>query len=274
MADLNALTPASFLLLPALADKLEVWTEGDPDRSIILGICRRAWIQNQVHLRAFGPVTEIVTATTGTAPTLIGPASWLRYWPAKSARPLSGLDLLVDAEQMRPLLTAFHGARWSASGAPEARSLQSIRFGPPIILRSDSGASVRLYSRALPNTDLSLLRQPSAPQVTLDDLTTVPAEYAFVAALTQHHEDGFDWRADAGTILKSCRLDWSLVSDLTRHRSLARQRTNELQRYSDTPIPPLSCPPAWLETVETTLAAVLRTYRNAARRSTSWPGGT
>src|ERR1700691_4592061 len=60
--DLDHLDDRSFHLLPALAGRMPAWLEKDPQRAILLGICRRAWSQNQVCRKLLADALEILSA--------------------------------------------------------------------------------------------------------------------------------------------------------------------------------------------------------------------
>jgi len=269
-ADLDALDPASFVLLPTLAAQFSQWLVEDPSQRILLGICRQAWSRNQLQMRGLNEAVAVLRQANSERVIAAGPAVWAAvYWPEKAIRPIGAIDLIVEPSVIRHSLEAFSKAGWTAPEQSKWPEMNAFRFGAPTLLRSASGSIVRLQTRALPNPDLTMSSQGRPPLVPLKigqgELWTVSAEHAFVAALTGYYEDGVDWRADALMIFRSAPMDWQLVAALVGHRSLARTRIDELRGLWRARIPYETTCEGWLQGCERLVAGALRTYRRRRR---------
>jgi hypothetical protein len=264
--DLDCLDKGSFHLLPALTARMPDWLANEPQRAILLGICRRAWSQNQVQRKLLGDAVQVLMAAGIERVAATGPIVWgPLYWPAGAIRPIGMVDLLIEPAVVRSAFEALLRAGWKAPNAiPDARA-KHFYFAAGIELQSPSGGHVRLHWRALPNTDLSLQRPEFPPLETLrPDLQapyTISLEHSLVAALGGVHEDGIDWHFDALMICRQPGLNWKKVTALLRRRSAQRKRLDELRRECGVEIPRAVTTPAWTSGVEQILASALRAYR-------------
>jgi len=264
-ANLDRLDPASFSLLPALAGRLPDWLGTDSQQAILLGICRRAWSQNQVRLKLLADALEILGAAGIERVAATGPVSWgALYWPPNAIRSIGAVDLLVEPALARRTFEALTKAGWTApKGVPNTAA--NFYFDPGVPMQSPAGGEVRMHWRALPNTDFALRRPMFPPLQALQRGQiapyALPAEYALVAALGGNHEDGVDWHCDALMICRQAGLDWDTVADLVRWRSKGREKLDELRREWGAQIPPAVTKPVWSSGVERSLASALRVYR-------------
>jgi len=231
-ADLNRLDRSSFQMLPLLSGKLDAWLAGDAQASIILGICRRAWSQRQLALRAVHRAIEALERA-GVDPVIVtGPLVWAElYWPSKAIRPVAVPDLLAAPAILAHALAAFKQAGWTR--------LDSRRNY--LHLRSASGDQVRLITSVAPMADLPFVRAsiPELRTVEVGGVTVsaLPAEYELITALAGHDDDAIDWRCDAATICRAAHIDWERVGSLSRWRSQARRRIAELREWAPDEVP-------------------------------------
>ena len=66
---LDQLDHATFLMLPSLSGRIPDWIVADPQRDNLLGICRRAWSQNQVQRKLLAtPPGYCLTQTSSAWP--------------------------------------------------------------------------------------------------------------------------------------------------------------------------------------------------------------
>lgn len=269
--DLDRLDPPSFHLLPGLAGRLTGWISDDSRGAIILGICRRAWSQNQFRLKLLADALEIWRRAGIERVAVTGPLAWSAlYWPERSIRSVSLVDALVEPGDAWMAIQALIEAGWTLRSRPPDRSARAFPFEPAVVLRSPSGGDLRVHWRAVPNDDFSLRRPPAPPLVALppDQIAryTIPPEHALVAALGGLHDDAVDWRCDA---LLICRRvsDWDTVAALLRWRTPARNRLAELLRGGNPDlnpnVPPATIHRAWTSGIERLLAGSLRSYRRA-----------
>ena len=264
-ADLDRLDPASFYLLPGLSGRLPEWVSDDPRRAVLLGICRRAWSQNQVRLKLLGEAIEILQAAGIHRTAATGPVLWgALYWPERAVRPIEIVDLLVEPDWAWAALEAMLGRGWTPQTRMPDRSVRAFPFEPAVLFRSPGGGEVRLHWRAVPNTDFSLRRPPVLELCAMPPGHVAPysisAEHALVASLSGTHWDAMDWRCDALLISRQIR-DWNQVAALLRWRSLARDRLAELGRDWGAEFPAAAVREVWSSGVERALAASLQRYR-------------
>jgi hypothetical protein len=267
--DLNHLDNACFHLLPALAGRMPAWLGNDPQQSILLGICRRAWSQNQVRKKPLADALEILRAAGIERVAATGPVLWGElYWPEGAIRPVGRVDLLIEPASVRAAFEALVKSGWISEYGLPTTAGRPFYFGNGVPLRSPEGAEVRVHWRALPHTDVLLWRPQAAPLQALPagQIATfaIPAEYALVAALGGEYEDELSWRYDAIMFCRRPSLNWKLVAALLRRRSAARNRLDELRYHWGAEIPPeVTMQPAWTRGLNLTLALALRVYRRA-----------
>ena len=183
------------------------------------------------------------------------------YWPDGAIRSIGRVDLLMEPDSVRAALEVLSKAGWNLEGGMPDTAGNQFYFAYGVSLRSPGGGEVWVHWRALPHTDLSLLRPGPFPlQVMPSGALAIPPEYALVAALGGGLPDEIGWQYDAIMICRA-GLDWELVTALLRWRSTARNRLDELRRDWDAEIPPEVTQPAWTSGVERILASALRAYR-------------
>ena len=103
---------ASFHLLPTLAGRMAPWLADDPEQEIVLGICRRAWSQNQLRRKLLANALAILGAAGIERAAAIGPVLFSAQWPEGSIRPVGRVDLLVEPASVRAAFDAFLTAGW------------------------------------------------------------------------------------------------------------------------------------------------------------------
>jgi hypothetical protein len=270
--DLDRLDSGSFHLLPALAVRMPAWVKNDPQQAILLGICRRAWSQNQLRRKLLAQALEILNAAGIERVAAAGPVLWgALYWPEGAIRPVGTVDLLVEPASARPAFEALSKAGWEASDGIPNTTGHKFYFDPGVLLQSPSGGQARLHWRALPNTDISLRRPEFSRLGKMPPggiaVYAPPVEHSLVAALGSLHEDGVDWHWDALMICRQTGIDWETVAALVRWRSRARERLDELRRDWGADIPRAVTKPAPTRALEWMLASALRVYRRRTRKT-------
>jgi Uncharacterised nucleotidyltransferase len=257
--------------LPALAGRMAQWLTHDPHQAIFLGICRRAWTQNQVRRKLLADALKILRNAGIERVAATGPVLWnALYWREGAIRPIGRIDLLVEPVDARRTLDALFNAGWMAPNAVPETSGKHFYFSPGALLRSPAAGDVRVHWRALPNTDFSL-RRPLFPELELMPEMiapyAIPAEHSLIAALGGNLEDEIDWRCDGVMICRQPGLRWEKVAALLRWRLKARSRLEELRRDWEAAIPPDVTKSRWTGGMERTLASALRMYRGHGRSS-------
>jgi Uncharacterised nucleotidyltransferase len=270
-ANIDQLDRESFIMLPTLAGRLEPWLEGDPYGPILVGICRRAWSQNQVRLQDCEAARTVLQRAGILPVAAIGPLAWsARHWPDRAIRPVGSVDLLTEPSSVAAALQALLNAGYTNTDPsrrlPFDADSSPDYFARPVSLQSPSHAPIRLHWRAMPNTAFSLRRQPPirfvASESSALDTLTVPPEEALVSAVGGMFDDGVDWRCDAAMIARYACIDWNRVAFHLRWRPQARRNLGILaaSRYAE--IAPLAFQEGWTRLLEP-FATLLRLYRRA-----------
>ena len=264
--DLDCPDSDSFHLLPALAGRMPAWLANEPRRTILLGICRRAWSRNQVQRKLLSDAVQILVAAGIERVAAMGPIVWgPLYWPAGAIRPIGRVDLLIEPALVRPAFDALSRAGWKVPNAiPETRGRQ-LAFAGGTLLQSPSRGQVYVHWRVLPNTNLSLQYPEFPPLETLRPGLVaphaIPPEHSLVVALAGTHEDGIAWHFDALMICRQPGLRWEKVEALLKHRSVPRARLDELRREYGIEIPQKVTRSVWTNRVAQILASTLRSLR-------------
>ncbi len=266
--DLEHLDPASFHLLPALSGRMAAWLGDDPMQAILLGICRRAWSQNQIQRKLLTDALEILAGARIERVAATGPVLWSAVdWPEGAIRPIGRVDLLMEPVSVPGAFQAFSKAGWKPPGTLPDTTTNQFYFAPGAALRSPGGGTLRVHWRALPNTDFALRRPDPPPlrRAPAGQLApyAIPREHSLVAALGGQIEDEMDWRFDALTICREGGLNWDLVAALVRRRSMARNRLEELRCHWSAEIPPEVTRPDRVSGLEGILVSALRAYRRS-----------
>lgn len=268
-ADIDKLDYESFVMLPTLSARLEPWLDGDPYGSIIKGICRRAWSQNQVRWQTFQEASNLLSTAGIREVAVIGPLAWsICYWPERAIRPVGSVDLLTQPACVSGALEVLMKAGYSYEGPPRQvpfdASSGPAYFSPPVALESPAGAPLRLHWRAMTNSAFSLRRQPRLTLLPVKrdgvELITVTPEEALVSALSGLLEDGVDWRCDAAMIIRYATLDWSRVASHLRWRAAAHQNLSFLAASGFAKVPRSVLTRSWASWLDPA-AALLRLYR-------------
>jgi hypothetical protein len=229
----------------------------------LLGICRRAWSQNQVRRQAFAAARAALEQAGIPQVTAIGPVAWsARYWPERAVRPIGSVDLLVAPGSVQTAVGALVRAGYKPAEAERAVDFDAETsghyFARPVSLLSPKQETIQLHWRPLPNTVFALGRQ--APVRIVEE--GISREEELVAAAGGMFSDGMDGFCDAAMILRSARaLDWDCVAALVRGRPGARRTLARLMAAGYGKIPD-SVLGSWTNLLEP-LAIPLRMYRRA-----------
>jgi hypothetical protein len=124
-ADLDRLTPDEFALLPLAYRNLEPHAPEDPLFRKAFAIYRQTWLANQLALRRAAELGSAL-ASRGIDHALAGAGALaLVAYPDPGARPIAGLDFLVDPERLREATDAASSValgtlavRWHAQLPP------------------------------------------------------------------------------------------------------------------------------------------------------------
>jgi hypothetical protein len=242
--DLDKLDSDCLAVLPLLSGRLSAWLPAESGNEIVLGICRRGWVQNQLRYREAAD-TVLALRQAGIEPTAIfGPAAWaLLYGEEKAVRPIENLDLLVSRECASQAAQVLRSAGWcEEAGTPALEGQIFDRFAS-IWLRSRAGTSWQLAWR-LGNVAPEWAREQEAlPAYVPVEIhgTRIPipgTEEMLLDALTREKDHLVSWQCDATVLLRNRSIDWQRLRLLARHFPGAAGRLDELRAEIAVPIPP------------------------------------
>ena len=261
-ANLDHLDDASFQFLPALAGRMPEWLVNDPAQAILLGICRRAWSQNQIRRKLLGDAIKVLNDAGIERVAATGPILWgALYWPDGAIRTIGRVDLLVEPALVRFAFDAFSKAGWKAPyGIPDLAGPQ-FYLAPGALMQSPLGGEVRLHWRALPNTYFHRKRPRFPPLEPLQPGQVSPyalsLERSLVAVLGGNYVDEVDWHCDAFMICRHAGIRWEQVAALLKWRSTLRARLDEVRDWG-AEIPSSVTKPALTRGLEQILVSMLR----------------
>jgi hypothetical protein len=242
--DLDKLDSDCLAVLPLLSGRLSAWLPAEPGNEIVLGICRRGWVQNQLRYREAAD-TVLLLRQAGVEPTAIfGAAAWaLLYGEEKAVRPIETLGLLVSRDLAKHAAQVLRSAGWCEEpGMPALEGQIFDRFAG-IWLRSRSGTLWQLAWR-LGNVSPELAREQEAlpthvPVEIHGTRVGIPGtEEMLLDALTREQDHLVSWQCDATVLLRNRSVDWQRLRLLARHSPASAGRLDELRAESAVPIPP------------------------------------
>ena len=243
-ADLDRLDSAVLRVLPMVARGRPEWLQDDPAAAILLGLCRRAWTQNQLrfHLLARTAAAlreagvEQVSLTGSTAFALLSSRN-------KSLRPLETLELLVSRAEVPAAYHALAAAGWKLSReypSPHAAAPDHLQA---VWLEDARGERLQLG-----------WRQPASAPNPADLLHTrvyLPPneELLAEALLTARESCELDWRWDALSLTSPSQaplpaVQWPRVAILLDGNEAALARLRELRDKWNVVVPAALLRPA------------------------------
>jgi len=124
--DIERLEAGQFQLLPLLYQQLHGRADGHPWLPRLKGIYRRAWVANQLALKAAHAALEVLAAARLPA-LLIGPAALsLTVYADPATRPIGAALVLTPAAARQAAIQALTAAGWQPS--PGTDNLAAPRF--------------------------------------------------------------------------------------------------------------------------------------------------
>jgi hypothetical protein len=245
--ELTRLDGECLAVLPLLSGRLREWlpedADADPAKEIVLGICKRAWAQNQLRYRETAGAIDILRQE-GVDVTIFGPVAWsLLYQEEKAVRPIETLDFLAPRDRVNVAVNALQSAGWTVEPdmPPLAGRVFDTHIG--IWLRSPNGTPCQLAWR-LSNVSPELARSHEATPARrpLDLVGTqafvVQTEELFVGALTREHDRLVNWQCDAVVLLRNRTVEWRRLRTLTDSFPAAVERLSQVRREFGASIPP------------------------------------
>ncbi len=235
---LDDLDSASLSALPLLAGRLPSWlvrdSQRDPDRERILGICKRAWAQNQLRYR------ELITAwnqlsEAGVAPFAVaGCAAWsLLYLEERSVRPIQSIDIVVSRHQAMLAKQVLEASGWHLEdGMPEPTG-HALDTHEGLWFRAASETALFLRWRIRAVSPERAAENETAPSTQPHDLhgtaiSVLATEELLLDALTRD-ADSLIWQCDAAILLRNRSVDWPRLFELAKDAPLAEQRLTVLR---------------------------------------------
>lgn len=247
--DLESLDGDSLAAIPLLSGRLSAWSEKDPGKEKVLGICKRGWTQNQVSYR------ELSAAWTqlereGVQPVAIaGCAAWaLLYAEEKAVRPIRSLLILIQRDRAMAGGRALQSAGWMLEPdmpAPEGRILDEFEG---LWFRSPAQTPLFLtwrLQKVSPEMALESETPPRCKEVDLHGaaISVLETEELLLDALTRNADAPVSWKCDAIVLLRNRRVDWPRLLRLARE-PVAVHRLGLLRKEGIAAIPEIPAPKA------------------------------
>jgi len=245
---LDALDGECLAVLPLLSGRLREWlptaAEQDPEREIVLGICKRGWAQNQMRYRETADIVNTLRQAGVDPIAIFGPLAWaLLYAEEKAVRPIETLDILIHRSRVIHAAQALEAAGWSPEpGMPVLEGPVFDKYAG-IWCKSRSGSSLHLAWRlwnASPELAQSHEATPRCTTVDLQGTQThvVPTEELLLDALTRERDHLVIWQCDAAVLLRNRRVDWRRLRAMSRSFSAAAARLEQIRNKAPVSIPP------------------------------------
>jgi hypothetical protein len=243
-ADLDRLDEAAVLAFPLLGDRLPDWLEGDPARTMLLGICKRSWSRNQIKLKELAGILKRFREAGIARVAVAGSVAWTFYY-APSPRPVESLELLVRRGEVGPASRVLKTAGWSPEGKlPTNEELDRVEG----IWFARGADRLKLSWRLLPwseevAAEREELRGVREVHVHDEPVGLPSAEDMLLCALVGYRDEReVEWRCDAMQLasLRSTRvrIDWRHIRRMLLDRPEAIARLQELKQNWNADIPP------------------------------------
>jgi len=242
--DLDGMSAECVRLLPVLVARSSEWLVDDPAKNRILGICKRAWTQNQLFLSRLRQLIDSLARAGITQLGVAGPAAWaLIHQNSKSFRPVGVLELWVPREEAARTVQALESLGWLPAPGCELPEPDGFDYAAGMWFRSEAGEALKLSWRLFPAPPEFAAEWEALPQLeTVEfqgaELRILAKEALLASALSADRVgDDFDWRCDASLLLREGEIDWSLVEKWIRFSPDAKNKVCILARDTDVQIP-------------------------------------
>ncbi len=164
--DLDRIDPEEFLS-PAHVSRarLPAWTANDPQQGILLGICRRAWSENQSRRKSLAEAIASLNAAgidrvSATGPALAGDSIGLRARCAANRTVDLPDRACARARRVRCAYTiGLDGSQWPVAKRWEG----DFFFGYRVEMRGPDGSELRSALRGRCLIPISRSRRPAVP---------------------------------------------------------------------------------------------------------------
>jgi hypothetical protein len=226
-ADLDAVDPGSFRLLPLLWHHLTELGVEDPLLERCRGVFRHTWSKNQLLLHRAAPVLAALRRAGIDVLVLKGGAMAARYYPSPGARPMNDLDVLVPQAAAGAARELLADLGWTPTLDLPPSYLPFIHA---LGYRDADGTEIDLHWHAVweasrPDADEPLWRAAEPlPVAGVEVLTLSPTDHLYQVAvhgLRWSELPPIHWAADAARVLAvaGAAVDWErLVSHAERER--------------------------------------------------------
>ena len=242
--DLDHLDPDSVQVLPLLAHRVAEWTADDPAKSIVQGVCKRAWTRNQMTLRRLAHAAAKLRAAGVDRIVLTGPASWsLLHAERKSIRPAGSPEILVARGHALRSARELSADGWRlAPGQPEPAG-ETLDHRHCVWLEDARGERLKLAWRLLPcPPELASSGERLGPltSVSVQDapLQLLGPEQMLLDILAGYRDrTPPDWRWDALALLAARSVEWRRLRGPLMDDQVASQRLLQLREQWRVPVP-------------------------------------
>lgn len=255
-------------LVPLLLNKLQRLNIEHSDLRKYRSVARYVWFKNQLLLRAAQKVLGVFAEAHIPAILLKGLPVTLLYYGDHCLRPMSDLDILVPLPFAYDAARHLHSAGWRSSELSQLKSQGYMRTRNAMMFVDSSQVEIDLHWHIVPeccrpNADEKFWQrsQPllinGIPTSTLSD--TDHFLHACIHGGAPGEASSIRWIADCWQILRTRKVDWSIVLATGHELNLVRRMQRTLSFLRDKfsfPIPAsvisklLATPPSRIELIE------------------------
>jgi hypothetical protein len=219
--NLDRMDGGSFRLLPLLHSNLQRLGVRGPEVTLLKGIRRRAWYQNQMLLRELMPLVGEWTRRGISVTVLKGAALGPLHYGDLSLRPMNDLDILVPHQHVAAIMAELTNAGWKRwTWAPTPLTSAYMRFRHAIAIQAPSGPEIDLHWHILytccnDDIDEQFLRRSVRVElmgVTVNALDpTGQLIHTCLHGMIPLTAETIRWIADVVMIMRSAPIDWDRV---------------------------------------------------------------
>jgi lipopolysaccharide transport system permease protein len=256
LAQAGELDDASAALVPLLWGRLLTSTQGaqDPAHLKLLGICKRAWAQNQLHYRRLTRLWSLLQREGASPLAVCGCAAWsLVYEQERSVRPIASLEILIPRDRALLARQLLEAEGWvAARGMPQPEGRVLDQFEGLWFHDADQFPLFLAWRLRHVSPEMASGSEPVPSRAALQlhgtQLFMLSSEELLASALQRPHDPAIGWQGDIVVLLRNRALDWRRVSKLIRASPEAVARLTALREQYKLAVPPsvlqVTSPPA------------------------------
>lgn len=240
--DIDEMSGECMQLLPVLVARSSTWLVDDTARGRILGICKRAWTQNQILLSRLRQLIDSLSRAGIKELAVAGPPAWaLLHQNSKSFRPIGFLELSLPREEIAQTVQALAALGWLPAPGSELPEPEGFDYVAEMWFRHEGREALKLTWRLFPAPPEFATEWEAVPHIQSAEFQgmalKVIGKEALLASALAKSEDDFDWRCDASLLLHNSQIDWASVKRWIRFSPDARRKLRTLALGTGVTIP-------------------------------------